>query len=208
MIVPGSGLVKEQAEAEGLDKIFKAAGFEWREPGCSMCLAMNPDQLAPGERCASTSNRNFEGRQGYQGPHAPRLARRWRRRRRSPATSSTSANGRWPRLERARRGRPAGAGLRPAAALARPAWRSACSAAASTRRMRAIAMPASSPDAARPRPRLVAGHARQPPQGQRGPAAARSASPPPGASPRHPRIDVTGIEAAIGARYTYDTICG
>jgi 3-isopropylmalate/(R)-2-methylmalate dehydratase large subunit len=67
MIVPGSGLVKEQAEAEGLDKIFKAAGFEWREPGCSMCLAMNPDKLAPGERCASTSNRNFEGRQGYKG---------------------------------------------------------------------------------------------------------------------------------------------
>ena len=67
MIVPGSGLVKEQAEAEGLDKIFKAAGFDWREPGCSMCLAMNPDQLAPGERCASTSNRNFEGRQGYKG---------------------------------------------------------------------------------------------------------------------------------------------
>jgi 3-isopropylmalate/(R)-2-methylmalate dehydratase large subunit len=67
MIVPGSGLVKEQAEAEGLDKIFKAAGFDWREPGCSMCLAMNPDKLKPGERCASTSNRNFEGRQGYKG---------------------------------------------------------------------------------------------------------------------------------------------
>jgi 3-isopropylmalate/(R)-2-methylmalate dehydratase large subunit len=67
MIVPGSGLVKEQAEAERLDKIFLAAGFEWREPGCSMCLAMNPDRLEPGERCASTSNRNFEGRQGYQG---------------------------------------------------------------------------------------------------------------------------------------------
>ena len=67
MIVPGSGLVKEQAEAEGLDKIFRAAGFDWREPGCSMCLAMNPDKLAPGERCASTSNRNFEGRQGYRG---------------------------------------------------------------------------------------------------------------------------------------------
>jgi 3-isopropylmalate/(R)-2-methylmalate dehydratase large subunit len=67
MIVPGSGLVKEQAEAEGLDKIFLNAGFEWREPGCSMCLAMNPDKLAPGERCASTSNRNFEGRQGYKG---------------------------------------------------------------------------------------------------------------------------------------------
>jgi 3-isopropylmalate/(R)-2-methylmalate dehydratase large subunit len=67
MVVPGSGLVKAQAEAEGLDKIFTAAGFEWREPGCSMCLAMNPDKLAPGERCASTSNRNFEGRQGYKG---------------------------------------------------------------------------------------------------------------------------------------------
>lgn len=67
MVVPGSGLVKEQAEAEGLDKIFTNAGFEWREPGCSMCLAMNPDKLAPGERCASTSNRNFEGRQGFKG---------------------------------------------------------------------------------------------------------------------------------------------
>ena len=67
MVVPGSGLVKEQAEAEGLDKIFKAAGFDWREPGCSMCLAMNPDKLAPGERCATTSNRNFEGRQGFKG---------------------------------------------------------------------------------------------------------------------------------------------
>jgi 3-isopropylmalate/(R)-2-methylmalate dehydratase large subunit len=67
MIVPGSGLVKAQAEAEGLDKIFTAAGFEWREPGCSMCLGMNPDQLKPGHRCASTSNRNFEGRQGYKG---------------------------------------------------------------------------------------------------------------------------------------------
>ena len=67
MIVPGSGLVKIQAEQEGLDKIFLAAGFEWREPGCSMCLGMNPDQLKPGERCASTSNRNFEGRQGYKG---------------------------------------------------------------------------------------------------------------------------------------------
>jgi 3-isopropylmalate/(R)-2-methylmalate dehydratase large subunit len=67
MIVPGSGLVKEQAEAEGLHKVFTAAGFEWREPGCSMCLAMNPDKLMPGERCASTSNRNFEGRQGYKG---------------------------------------------------------------------------------------------------------------------------------------------
>jgi len=67
MIVPGSGLVKEQAEQEGLDRIFIEAGFEWREPGCSMCLAMNADKLAPGERCASTSNRNFEGRQGRGG---------------------------------------------------------------------------------------------------------------------------------------------
>ena len=67
MIVPGSGLVKEQAIQEGLDKIFIDAGFDWREPGCSMCLAMNPDKLKPKERCASTSNRNFEGRQGFKG---------------------------------------------------------------------------------------------------------------------------------------------
>ena len=67
MVVPGSGLVKQQAEREGLDAIFRAAGFEWREPGCSMCLAMNADRLEPGERCASTSNRNFEGRQGQGG---------------------------------------------------------------------------------------------------------------------------------------------
>jgi 3-isopropylmalate/(R)-2-methylmalate dehydratase large subunit len=67
MIVPGSGLVKAQAEAEGLDKIFIEAGFDWREPGCSMCLAMNDDRLSPYERCASTSNRNFEGRQGFKG---------------------------------------------------------------------------------------------------------------------------------------------
>jgi 3-isopropylmalate/(R)-2-methylmalate dehydratase large subunit len=67
LIVPGSGLVKEQAEAEGLDKIFIEAGAEWREPGCSMCLAMNADQLKPGQRSASTSNRNFEGRQGRGG---------------------------------------------------------------------------------------------------------------------------------------------
>ena len=67
MIVPGSGLVKEQAEQEGLDKIFLQSGFEWREPGCSMCLAMNADKLKPEERCASTSNRNFEGRQGRGG---------------------------------------------------------------------------------------------------------------------------------------------
>jgi 3-isopropylmalate/(R)-2-methylmalate dehydratase large subunit len=67
MVVPGSGLVKQQAEREGLDRIFRDAGFEWREPGCSMCLGMNPDRLDPGERCASTSNRNFEGRQGAGG---------------------------------------------------------------------------------------------------------------------------------------------
>jgi len=67
MVVPGSGLVKEQAEEEGLDQVFLDAGFEWREPGCSMCLAMNADKLQPGERCASTSNRNFEGRQGRGG---------------------------------------------------------------------------------------------------------------------------------------------
>jgi 3-isopropylmalate/(R)-2-methylmalate dehydratase large subunit len=67
MVVPGSGRVKREAEAEGLDRIFTEAGFEWREPGCSMCLAMNPDKLEPGQRCASTSNRNFEGRQGKGG---------------------------------------------------------------------------------------------------------------------------------------------
>jgi 3-isopropylmalate/(R)-2-methylmalate dehydratase large subunit len=67
MVVPGSGLVKAQAEQEGLDQVFLNAGFEWREPGCSMCLAMNADRLEPGERCASTSNRNFEGRQGAGG---------------------------------------------------------------------------------------------------------------------------------------------
>ncbi|MFN9013035.1 MAG: aconitase family protein, partial [Pseudomonadota bacterium] len=67
MVVPGSGQVKAQAESEGLHEVFKAAGFEWREPGCSMCLAMNADRLEPGERCASTSNRNFEGRQGAGG---------------------------------------------------------------------------------------------------------------------------------------------
>jgi 3-isopropylmalate/(R)-2-methylmalate dehydratase large subunit len=67
LVVPGSGRVKMLAEQEGLDKIFIEAGFEWREPGCSMCLAMNPDYLNPGERCASTSNRNFEGRQGRGG---------------------------------------------------------------------------------------------------------------------------------------------
>jgi 3-isopropylmalate/(R)-2-methylmalate dehydratase large subunit len=67
MVVPGSGLVKEQAEKEGLDRVFRDAGFEWRQPGCSMCLALNDDRLEPGERCASTSNRNFEGRQGAGG---------------------------------------------------------------------------------------------------------------------------------------------
>jgi 3-isopropylmalate/(R)-2-methylmalate dehydratase large subunit len=67
MVVPGSGIVKAQAEKEGLDRIFREAGFQWREPGCSMCLGMNPDRLDPGERCASTSNRNFEGRQGVGG---------------------------------------------------------------------------------------------------------------------------------------------
>jgi 3-isopropylmalate/(R)-2-methylmalate dehydratase large subunit len=67
LVVPGSGAVKQQAENEGLDKIFTAAGFEWREPGCSMCLAMNADKLGSGEHCASTSNRNFEGRQGFGG---------------------------------------------------------------------------------------------------------------------------------------------
>jgi 3-isopropylmalate/(R)-2-methylmalate dehydratase large subunit len=67
LVVPGSGLVKKQAELEGLDAVFRSAGFEWREPGCSMCLAMNADRLEPGERCASTSNRNFEGRQGAGG---------------------------------------------------------------------------------------------------------------------------------------------
>jgi 3-isopropylmalate/(R)-2-methylmalate dehydratase large subunit len=67
MVVPGSGTVKRQAEAEGLDRIFLEAGFQWREPGCSMCLAMNPDRLQPGQRCAATTNRNFEGRQGPGG---------------------------------------------------------------------------------------------------------------------------------------------
>jgi 3-isopropylmalate/(R)-2-methylmalate dehydratase large subunit len=67
LVVPGSGLVKRQAEDEGLDRVFLEAGFEWREAGCSMCLGMNPDRLTPGQRCASTSNRNFEGRQGPGG---------------------------------------------------------------------------------------------------------------------------------------------
>ena len=91
LVVPGSGLVKEQAEREGLDKVFNGAGFEWREPGCSMCLAMNADRLEPGERCASTSNRNFEGRQGAGGrTHlvSPAMAAAAAHR---TATSSTSA---------------------------------------------------------------------------------------------------------------------
>ena len=67
MVVPGSGIVKAQAEEEGIDRVLIEAGFEWREPGCSMCLGMNADRLKPEERCASTSNRNFEGRQGYRG---------------------------------------------------------------------------------------------------------------------------------------------
>ena len=91
IVVPGSGLVKLQAEAEGLDKVFSAAGFEWREAGCSMCLGMNPDFLMPGERCASTSNRNFEGRQGPGGrTHlvSPEMAAAAR----SRVTSSTRRN--------------------------------------------------------------------------------------------------------------------
>ena len=74
MVVPGSGNIKVQAEREGLDKIFLDAGFEWREAGCSMCLGMNPDILSPRERCASTSNRNFEGRQGGTWPHSPHVS--------------------------------------------------------------------------------------------------------------------------------------
>jgi 3-isopropylmalate/(R)-2-methylmalate dehydratase large subunit len=77
MVVPGSAQVKSQAEAEGLDEVFRSAGFDWRSAGCSMCLGMNPDILTPGERCASTSNRNFEGRQGKGGrTHlvSPRMA--------------------------------------------------------------------------------------------------------------------------------------
>ncbi len=93
MVVPGSGLVKAQAEAEGLDKVFTAAGFEWREPGCSMCLAMNADKLMPGERCASTSNRNFEGRQGFQAAAPTWYRPPWRRRRRLLGISSTSGSG-------------------------------------------------------------------------------------------------------------------
>ena len=90
MVVPGSGLVKAQAEAEGLDRIFLDAGFEWREPGCSMCVGMNGDIGAPGERCASTSNRNFVGRQG-RGARTHLSARRWPRPPPSPASSPTCA---------------------------------------------------------------------------------------------------------------------
>ena len=94
MVVPGLGpQVKAQAEEEGLDEVFRAAGFEWRAPGCSMCLGMNPDILSPGERCASTSNRNFEGRQGTRRAHPPGQSRRWPPRPRSRATSSTSGTG-------------------------------------------------------------------------------------------------------------------
>jgi hypothetical protein len=92
MVVPGSGLVKAQAEREGLDRVFRDAGFEWREPGCSMCLAMNADRLEPGERCASTSNRNFEGRQG-DGGRTHLVSPRWRPPRRSRDISSTCAPG-------------------------------------------------------------------------------------------------------------------
>ena len=92
MVVPGSQPVKAQAEQEGLDKIFLEAGFEWREPGCSMCLGMNPDILQPGERCASTSNRNFEGRQG-RGGRTHLVSPRWPQPQPSPATSPISANG-------------------------------------------------------------------------------------------------------------------
>ena len=92
MVVPGSGLVKRQAEAEGLDKIFLAAGLEWREAGCSMCLAMNPDKLEPGQRCASTSNRNFEG--GRARAAAPTSSRPpWPPPPPWPAISSISATG-------------------------------------------------------------------------------------------------------------------
>ena len=93
MVVPGSQAVKREAEHEGLDRIFTAAGFEWRESGCSMCLAMNPDVLQPGERCASTSNRNFEGRQGRGGRTHLVSPDDGRRRRHRPATSPTSATG-------------------------------------------------------------------------------------------------------------------
>ena len=89
MVVPGSTQVKAQAEAEGLDRVFRDAGFEWRDAGCSMCLGMNPDILAPGERCASTSNRNFEGRQGARRAHPPDEPGDGRRGRDRPAASTT-----------------------------------------------------------------------------------------------------------------------
>ena len=94
MVVPGSQQVKAQAEKEGLDRIFKEAGFDWREPGCSMCLGMNPDILSPGERCASTSNRNFEGRQG-RGGRTHLVSPRWPRQPRSPDILSTFATGKF-----------------------------------------------------------------------------------------------------------------
>jgi 3-isopropylmalate/(R)-2-methylmalate dehydratase large subunit len=90
LVVPGSGLVKAQAQAEGLDRVFVQAGFEWREPGCSMCLGMNDDRLEPGERCASTSNRNFEGRQG-PGGRTHLVSPAWRPRRPLPGVLSTCA---------------------------------------------------------------------------------------------------------------------
>ena len=96
MVVPGSGLVKRQADTEGLDRIFTEAGFEWREPGCSACLGMNPDKVPPGEPCASTSNRNFTGRQG-PGARTHLLSPRWPPPRRSPDASPTCAN--WSRRE-------------------------------------------------------------------------------------------------------------
>ena len=92
MVVPGSGVVKRQAEEEGLDRIFTEAGFEWREAGCSMCLAMNPDKLDPGQRCASTSNRNFEGRQG-KGGRTHLVPLRWPPLPQYEARLSTSATG-------------------------------------------------------------------------------------------------------------------
>ena len=93
MVVPGSQPVAAQAEAEGLDDVFRAAGFDWRSAGCSMCLGMNPDMLTPGERCASTSNRNFEGRQG-RGGRTHLVSPRWPPPRPSKGTSSTSGSGR------------------------------------------------------------------------------------------------------------------
>ena len=93
MVVPGSQQVKTQAEAEGLDEVFRAAGFDWRSAGCSMCLGMNPDTLSPGERCASTSQPQLRGPSGPRRAHAPRLARRWPPPPRSRAASSTSGTG-------------------------------------------------------------------------------------------------------------------